>query len=128
MYSRSTSLVLLALIGCCPESPPRQKPIGPPTDGFECPQGTELMERPWGGIGMDVWARFCVVKQGPYRNYMHGAKFTEGQYVDGMQEGVWLAYDQDGSVVYSEVFDGGSRVAAFDGGPCGGMAGDAGTE
>jgi hypothetical protein len=109
--------------GCTgPDVPRHQDASGPPQDDFHCPNGTEQVIEPSGGMGSDGWQRFCAIRQGPFRNYYHGKKVTDGQYDHGKRTGSWLSFGPNGDVSHTTIFDGGTVVAEVDGGlpNCGG--------
>src|SRR5262252_6177709 len=94
-------VVALAMTGACA------------TARTTCPLGTDLARRSYsGGAEAEYCHRPDGVRQGPEtRYYESGAEHVSGEYVDGVQSGVWRFRFSNGRNWRAERWDDGALVA-----------------
>ena len=61
-----------------------------------CPTGTQAKTSHDASITQEWCARSDGTRHGPYRSSSNGAKSSEGQYVDGKQDGLWSSWQTNG--------------------------------
>jgi antitoxin component YwqK of YwqJK toxin-antitoxin module len=88
-------------------------PLGCTSARTQCPAGTDLARRIYsGGAEAEYCHRADGIRQGPEtRYYESGAEHVAGEYVDGVQSGVWRFRFSDGRNWRAERWDDGALVA-----------------
>jgi len=66
-----------------------------------CAPNAVLEKRRWGGFGMTGLVKECKVMHGPFIAADEGYVQIRGQYDNGVPDGIWNFYDEDGNVVTS---------------------------
>ncbi len=83
----------VALTGC---GEPASQPKGMLKENLTCPNGSHPEIERWGGIGENGWLQACKMKHGTFTAWRGESKMVEGEYINGLKEGVWYFWTQDG--------------------------------
>jgi len=103
--------IFVAMFGC---GEPASQPKAMLAQNITCPEGSYTEIERWGGIGENGWLRACKMKHGLFTAWHGEINAVEGNYVNGLEEGVWHYWNREGKKYKTITYKKGKEINVKD--------------